>query len=114
MIRCSLTHLPNGFARAEQKLLRKSALRSPCSSPRTACHCARCSRRRRARDGRGCGRAKAPIPTREEAKHTAELVAARVPEIPKWWFAFQSQGASGGPWIGPTVEETLTRLPPRA
>jgi len=42
-----------------------------------------------------------------EAKHTAELVAARVPEIPQWWFAFQSQGASGGPWIGPTVEQTL-------
>ncbi len=31
-------------------------------------------------------------------------------EIPKWWFAFQSQGASGGPWIGPTVEETLTAI----
>jgi ferrochelatase len=45
-----------------------------------------------------------------EAKHTAELVAARVPEIAKWWFAFQSQGASGGPWIGPTVEETLTAI----
>ena len=44
----------------------------------------------------------------EEARRTAELVAERVPEIPKWWFAFQSQGASGGPWIGPTVEETLT------
>jgi len=49
-------------------------------------------------------------PYAEEAKHTAELVAARVPEIPHWWFAFQSQGASGGPWIGPTVEETLTSI----
>ncbi|HXS77831.1 MAG TPA: ferrochelatase [Terracidiphilus sp.] len=49
-------------------------------------------------------------PYAQEAKHTAELVAARVPEIPKWWFAFQSQGASGGPWIGPTVEETLTAI----
>jgi ferrochelatase len=46
-------------------------------------------------------------PYAEEAKHTAELVAKRVPEIPRWWFAFQSQGASGGPWIGPTVESTL-------
>ncbi len=46
-------------------------------------------------------------PYAEEARHTAELVAARVPEIPKWWFAFQSQGASGGPWLGPSVEETL-------
>ncbi len=49
-------------------------------------------------------------PYAEEARHTAELVAARVPEIPRWWFAFQSQGASGGPWIGPTVEETLTSI----
>jgi ferrochelatase len=46
-------------------------------------------------------------PYAEDAKGTAELVAARVPQIPKWWFAFQSQGASGGPWIGPTVEQTL-------
>ncbi len=37
-------------------------------------------------------------------------MAARVPEISRWWFAFQSQGASGGPWIGPTVEETLTAI----
>jgi protoporphyrin/coproporphyrin ferrochelatase len=49
-------------------------------------------------------------PYAEEARHTAELVAARVPEIPKWWFAFQSQGASGGPWIGPSVEETLEEI----
>ena len=27
-----------------------------------------------------------------------------------WYFAFQSQGVSGGPWIGPTVEETLKAL----
>ncbi len=46
----------------------------------------------------------------EEAKRTAELVAARVDGIPRWWFAFQSQGASGGPWIGPTVEETLDAI----
>jgi ferrochelatase len=49
-------------------------------------------------------------PYAEEARHTAELVAARVPEIPRWWFAFQSQGASGGPWLGPSVEETLERV----
>ena len=49
-------------------------------------------------------------PYAEEAKHTAEQVAARVPEIPRWWFAFQSQGASGGPWIGPTVEATLDAI----
>jgi len=37
-------------------------------------------------------------------------VAALVPEIPRWWFAFQSQGASGGPWIGPSVESTLDSI----
>ncbi len=49
-------------------------------------------------------------PYAEQARRTAELVAARVPEIPRWWFAFQSQGASGGPWLGPSVEETLENL----
>ena len=49
-------------------------------------------------------------PYAEDARRTAELVAGRVPEISQWWFAFQSQGASGGPWIGPTVEETLDRI----
>ncbi len=49
-------------------------------------------------------------PYAEEARHTAELVAARVPEMSKWWFAFQSQGASGGPWIGPSVENTLDAI----
>jgi ferrochelatase len=49
-------------------------------------------------------------PYAEEAKRTAALVAERVPGIPRWFFAFQSQGMSGGPWIGPTVEETLDAL----
>ena len=49
-------------------------------------------------------------PYADDARRTAELVAERVPEIPRWWFAFQSQGASGGPWIGPTVEETLDAI----
>lgn len=49
-------------------------------------------------------------PYADDARHTAELVASRVAEIPRWWFAFQSQGASGGPWIGPTVEETLEEI----
>jgi protoporphyrin/coproporphyrin ferrochelatase len=51
-----------------------------------------------------------PDPYAGDAKKTAELVAACVPEIPQWWFAFQSQGASGGPWLGPSVEETLDKL----
>jgi len=49
-------------------------------------------------------------PYAEEAKGTAALVAAGVPEISEWWFAFQSQGASGGPWIGPSVESTLDSI----
>ena len=49
-------------------------------------------------------------PYAEEAKHTAAMVAELVPEIPHWWFAFQSQGASGGPWIGPTVESTIDSI----
>jgi len=49
-------------------------------------------------------------PYADEARHTAELVAARLPEISRWWFAFQSQGVSGGPWIGPSVEETLDSI----
>jgi len=51
-----------------------------------------------------------PDPYATEARVTAQMVADRVPEIPAWYFAFQSQGASGGRWIGPTVEETLDGL----
>ena len=49
-------------------------------------------------------------PYAEDAKRTAALVAAAVPEVSQWFFAFQSQGASGGPWLGPTVEQTLDAL----
>ena len=49
-------------------------------------------------------------PYAQEAKSTAALVARLVPGIPRWWFAFQSQVASGGPWIGPTVENTLESI----
>jgi ferrochelatase len=52
-----------------------------------------------------------PDPYAIEAKRTAQLVAERVGIAPEeWFFAFQSQGMSGGPWIGPTVEDTLTAL----
>jgi protoporphyrin/coproporphyrin ferrochelatase len=51
-----------------------------------------------------------PDPYAEEARLTARLVAERVPQVVDWRFAFQSQGASGGPWIGPTVEATLDGL----
>lgn len=49
-------------------------------------------------------------PYAEDARRTAAEVAKRIADMPQWWFAFQSQGASGGPWIGPTVEETLDAM----
>ncbi|HTC95606.1 MAG TPA: ferrochelatase [Terriglobales bacterium] len=49
-------------------------------------------------------------PYEAQAKETAALVAAQLPEIKQWKFAFQSQGMSGGEWIGPTVEETILQL----
>jgi ferrochelatase len=47
-----------------------------------------------------------------QTRETAALVAASVPEIAQaeWRFAFQSQGMSGGEWLGPTVEETILGL----
>lgn len=55
-----------------------------------------------------------PDPYAAEAKQTATLVAARLRSEgvrdDNWFFAFQSQGISGGPWIGPTVEDTLSAL----
>jgi ferrochelatase len=49
-------------------------------------------------------------PYEAQTKETAALVAARVPAIGSWDFAFQSQGMSGGEWLGPTVEDTIVRL----
>jgi protoporphyrin/coproporphyrin ferrochelatase len=55
-----------------------------------------------------------PDPYPVEAKRTAalvfELAARRVAGMGSWYFAFQSQGVAGGPWIGPTVEETLKAI----
>lgn len=53
-----------------------------------------------------------PDPYPVEAKRTAALVAERIAGLAPdhWFFAFQSQGMSGGPWIGPTVEDTLTAI----
>lgn len=50
-------------------------------------------------------------PYAAQARETAELVAAEA-GLPRdlWRFAFQSQGMSGGPWLGPTVEETILDL----
>ncbi len=49
-------------------------------------------------------------PYESQARETARLVAAAVPEIGEVRFAFQSQGMSGGVWLGPTVEETIAAL----
>jgi ferrochelatase len=55
-----------------------------------------------------------PDPYPVEAKRTAQLVADRLAAVgfteKDWLFAFQSQGMSGGPWIGPTVEDTLKAI----
>lgn len=46
-----------------------------------------------------------------ECKQTAEAVAAAVGLSPaEWFFAFQSQGIAGAPWIGPTVQDTLAAM----
>jgi protoporphyrin/coproporphyrin ferrochelatase len=49
-------------------------------------------------------------PYEKQTRETAELVARQVPKIGNWHFAFQSQGMSGGEWLGPTVEDTISRL----
>jgi ferrochelatase len=50
-------------------------------------------------------------PYQIQSHHTAELVAREVGLQEECWaFAFQSQGMSGGPWIGPTVEDTILAL----
>jgi ferrochelatase len=85
----------------------------------------------RLRDGwsRACLDANAPVPVlftahsvpvrtieagdeyEHQARETAALVAASVPEIAGIWrFAFQSQGMSGGDWLGPTVESVIEEL----
>jgi ferrochelatase len=48
-----------------------------------------------------------------ECKTTATLIAEELhEEIAEgdWYFCFQSQGLSGGPWIGPSVEDSLAAL----
>ncbi len=48
-------------------------------------------------------------PYEQQARDTARLVANQT-GVPEWTFAFQSQGMSGGPWLGPTVEDTIAAL----
>ena len=50
-------------------------------------------------------------PYERQTKETAALVASAVGLSGNdWTFAFQSQGMSGGAWLGPTVEETILGL----
>jgi len=50
-------------------------------------------------------------PYERQAHETAELVAKEASLASgDWTFAFQSQGMSGGQWIGPTVEDTIRSL----
>ena len=55
-----------------------------------------------------------PDPYPVECKRTAADIAALLAPLgmtdKDWFFAFQSQGVAGAPWIGPTVEETLQAL----
>ena len=50
-------------------------------------------------------------PYQVQSHETAELVAKQAGlSDSEWRFAFQSQGMSGGEWIGPTVESTILDL----
>ena len=55
-----------------------------------------------------------PDPYPVECKSTAAAVAGRLARVgmteQDWYFAFQSQGVAGAPWIGPSVEDTLKAL----
>jgi len=49
----------------------------------------------------------------DDCKLTAKLVASQLQDVVSerdCHFSFQSQGMSGGPWLGPTVEDTLAGL----
>jgi ferrochelatase len=50
-------------------------------------------------------------PYEQQAKETARLIGERIAVVPAdlRHFAFQSQGMSGGPWLGPTVESVILK-----
>jgi ferrochelatase len=60
------------------------------------------------------GTAQNPDPYPVECKQTALAIAAALRPVgltdADWFFAFQSQGIAGAPWIGPTVPDTLAAL----
>jgi len=46
-----------------------------------------------------------------QARETSALVASAAGLEPsEWTFAFQSQGMSGGPWLGPSVEDAILEM----
>ncbi len=51
-------------------------------------------------------------PYEQQTKETARLVGRKIPGLTPelQHFAFQSQGMSGGPWLGPTVESAILEL----
>ena len=51
-------------------------------------------------------------PYEQQARETAEMVAMEVSSLSSgdWTFAFQSQGMSGGAWLGPAVEDTILQM----
>ncbi len=60
------------------------------------------------------GAKQTPDPYPVECKQTALAIAKALAPVgvseKDWYFAFQSQGIAGAPWIGPTVEDTLKAL----
>ncbi len=60
------------------------------------------------------GQAQEPDPYPVECKQTAIAIAKALRPLgltdDGWFFAFQSQGIAGAPWIGPTVPDTLKAL----
>ena len=51
-----------------------------------------------------------PVECKRTAIHIAESLHSAGMTDQDWFFAFQSQGIAGAPWIGPTVEDTLKAL----
>jgi ferrochelatase len=60
------------------------------------------------------GERQTPDPYPVECKQTAMAIAERLRAVgmteKDWFWAFQSQGIAGAPWIGPTVEDTLKAI----
>ncbi len=48
-------------------------------------------------------------PYEQQVRETADL-AARAMELREWWVAFQSQGMTNEPWLGPSVESQIDRI----